>query len=186
MEYLERVDSRMERRDWIALMISSEVDGGHRPKANRINNILGEYRRKFNMQPWKRNAKSTIVLQKLINCGEIKKPTSGNSTRGISPGPINPSRPWKSCSGHNYIPYPPSFDPDEYGSWNPWKNYKHLCGKKENMTKRMFEEDSECDDTLSLSGSMTKQQKMKKKNAIRLPKVTMMMIHLRVMLEIRK
>lgn len=154
----------MQRRDWIALMRSSELDGGHRPKANRINNILSEYRRKFNMQPWKPTTKSVEVLQKLINSGEIKKPSSGNSTRGISPGPKNPSRPWKPQSGRNYIPYPPGFDPDEYGSWNPWVDYKHLCHKKEKATKRMLEEESECGDTLPLSGPMTKRLKMKEKN----------------------
>src|SRR6266480_6169806 len=106
MEYLERVDFRMQRRDWIALMISSELDGGHRPKANLINNVLSEYRKKFNMQPWRPSAKSAKVQQKLIDMGEIKKPSSGNSSRGISPGPKDPSRPWNRQSGLNYIPYP--------------------------------------------------------------------------------
>ena len=162
MEYLERVDSRMQRRDWIALMISSEIDGGHRPKANRINNVLSEYRKKFNMQPWRPSAKSAKVQQKLIDIGKIKKPSSGNSSRGISPGPKDPARPWNRQLGLNYIPYPPGFDADQYGSWNPWIDYKHLCRKKERGTKRMLEQESDCDDTLPLSGRTTKQLKMEK------------------------
>lgn len=153
----------MQRRDWIALMRSSEVDGGYRPKANRINNVLSEYRKRFNMQPWKPSAKSAKAQQKLIDSGEIKKPSSGNSTRGISPGPKDPSRPWNRRLGRNYIPYPLGFDPDQYGSWNPWVDYKYLCHKKERTTKRMFKAENDCDDNLPLSGTNKKRLKKKKK-----------------------
>jgi len=142
-------------------MRSSEVDGGHRPKANRINNVLSEYRKKFNMQPWKPSRKSPQVLQNLIDSGEIRKPSSGNSTRGISPGPKNPSRPWNRKSGRNYVPYPPGFDPDQFGSWNPWADYKHLCRKRE---KRTVEAESDCGDRLTLSDSVTRKVKTKGKS----------------------
>src|SRR5215469_3732600 len=164
MEYLERVDSRMERRHWIALMLSSEVDGGRRPKANRINNILSEYRRKFNMQTWRPSTKSAGVLQKLIASGQIKKPSSGNSTRGISPGPKDPSRPWNRQLGLNYVPYPPGFDTDQWGSWNPWADYGYLCHKKEKAGKRKVEAESDCGDKLPLSDSMTKKVKTEEKS----------------------